>query len=195
MCIVLCPNSSLHCLPVYLSFALSSLFSSPPKMRGLILRRKTGTVSVEVFTFRVHLAFERHTGTEGREPLLSCSVYFVRIPLSFELIFCCINVTKYTGRLTSKRLLFWCYSPCSEDSEKDSCSNKIKTTCCNWFLLFAAHAGIEKDTVDWWSRLFLLYNSSQCLAICNVLALATTSCSVQYGYEIFMLERKCYCDS
>ena len=26
MCIALCPNSSLHCLPVYLSFALSSLF-------------------------------------------------------------------------------------------------------------------------------------------------------------------------
>ena len=41
-------------------------FISPPKMRGLILRRKTGTVSVEVFTFHVHLAFERHTGTEGR---------------------------------------------------------------------------------------------------------------------------------
>ena len=62
-------------------------FISPPKMRGLILRRKTGTVSVEVFTFHVHLAFERHTGTEGREPLFSCSVYFVRIPLPFELIF------------------------------------------------------------------------------------------------------------
>ena len=26
-------------------------FISPPKMRGLILRRKTGTVSVKVFTF------------------------------------------------------------------------------------------------------------------------------------------------
>ena len=56
-------------------------------MRGLILRRKTGTVSVEVFTVHVHLPFERHTGTEGREPLLSCSVYFVRIPLPFELVF------------------------------------------------------------------------------------------------------------
>ena len=42
-------------------------FTSPPKMRGLILRRETGTVSVEAFTFHVHLAFERHTGTEGRE--------------------------------------------------------------------------------------------------------------------------------
>ena len=52
-------------------------FISPPKMGGLILRRKTGTVSVKVFTFHVHLGFERHTGTEGREPLLSCSVYFV----------------------------------------------------------------------------------------------------------------------
>ena len=37
-------------------------FISPPKMRGRILRRKTGTVSVEVFT-----SFERHTGTEGRK--------------------------------------------------------------------------------------------------------------------------------
>ena len=71
-------------------------FISPPKMRGLILRRKTGTVSVEVFTFHAHLAFERHTGTEGREPLLSCSVHFVRFPLPFELIFFCINVAKYT---------------------------------------------------------------------------------------------------
>ena len=88
MCIVLCPNSSLHCLPVNGLLVLCSIqFISPPKMRDLILRRKTGTVSVEVFTFHVHLAFERHTGTEGREPLLSCSVYFVRIPLPFELIF------------------------------------------------------------------------------------------------------------
>ena len=45
------------------------------------------------FTFHVHLAFERHTGTEGREPLLSCSVYFVRIPLPLELIsFFCTNL-------------------------------------------------------------------------------------------------------
>ena len=87
MCIVLCPNSSLHCLLVYLSFLCSIQFISPSKMRGLILRRKTGTVSVEVFTFHVHVAFERHTGTEGREPLLSCIVYFVRIPLPLELIF------------------------------------------------------------------------------------------------------------
>ena len=62
-------------------------FISPPKMRGLILREKLVPFSVEVFTFHVHLAFERHTGTEGREPLLSCIVYFVRIPLPFELIF------------------------------------------------------------------------------------------------------------
>ena len=64
MCIVLCPNSSLHCL--FTCPLLSPVYFSP-KMRGPILRRKTGTVSVEVFTFHVHLAFERHTGTEGRE--------------------------------------------------------------------------------------------------------------------------------
>ena len=66
MCIVLCPNSSLHCLPVYLSFALSSVFL-PPKYVVLFWEEKLGTVSVEVFTFHVHLAFERHTGTEGRK--------------------------------------------------------------------------------------------------------------------------------
>ena len=36
-------------------------------MSGLILGRKTGTVYAEVFTFQVHLAFERHMGTERRE--------------------------------------------------------------------------------------------------------------------------------
>ena len=97
---------TVHALFAGLLVLCSIQFISPPKMRGLILRRETGTVSVEVFTFHVHLAFERHTGTEGREPLLSCSVYFVRIPLPFELIFFFCNLTKYTGRLTSKRLLF-----------------------------------------------------------------------------------------
>ena len=52
---------------VYLSFALSSLFL-PPKCVVLFEKKiKTGTVSAEVFTFHVHLAFERHTGTEGHE--------------------------------------------------------------------------------------------------------------------------------
>ena len=103
---------------------------SPLKMRGLILRGKTGTVSVKVFTFHVHLAFERHTGTEGREPLLSCSVYFVRIPLPFELIFLhqcpkdyCFDVIHHALKIQRKTV----------------CSNKIKTTCYNWSLLFAAH--------------------------------------------------------
>ena len=52
---------------VYLSFSLSSLFL--PK-RCVVLfweETETGTVSVEVFTFHVHLAFKRHTETEGRE--------------------------------------------------------------------------------------------------------------------------------
>ena len=79
---------------------------SPPKIRSLILRR-TSTVSVKVFTFHVHLAFERLTGTEGREPLLSCSVYFVRIPLPFELIFfASMSVELIFFASMSKRLLF-----------------------------------------------------------------------------------------
>ena len=66
-------------------------------MRDLILRRKTGTVSVEVFTFHVHLAFERHTGTEGREPLLSCrQCLFCKNSSALRADFFCINVTKYT---------------------------------------------------------------------------------------------------
>ena len=79
-------------------------FISLPKMRGLILRRKTGPVSVGVFTFHVHLAFERHTGTEGREPVLLCSVYFVRIRVPFKLIF--LHQCNKMYRLTFKRLLF-----------------------------------------------------------------------------------------
>ena len=47
-----------------------------PKVNTILLVEKvsfqeeklvTLTVTVEVFTFHVHLAFERHTGTEGRE--------------------------------------------------------------------------------------------------------------------------------
>ena len=110
-------------------------------MRGLILRRKTGTVSVEVFTFHAHLATA--PGNRMTWALLSCSTYFVRIPLPFEPIFFLLQQRNKIYRLTSKRLLFWCYSPCSEDSEQDSCSNKIKT-CHNCLLLFAAHAGIKK---------------------------------------------------
>ena len=90
------------------------------------------------------LSFRTAHGNRWTWTLLSCSVYFVRVPLPFELIF--LHQCNKIYRLTYKRLLLWCYSPCSEDSEKDSCSNKIKTTCYNWFLLFAAHAGIEKDT-------------------------------------------------
>ena len=69
-------------------------FVSPPKMRGLILRRKTGTVSVKVFTFHVHLAFERHTGTEGREPLLSLQCLFCKNSPALRADFFFINVQK-----------------------------------------------------------------------------------------------------
>ena len=83
-----------------------------------------------------NLAFERHPGTEGRACLasFSCSVYFVRIPLPFQLNF--LQQCNKIYRLTSKRLLFWCYLPCSEDSEKNSCSDKIKTTFFFCFVLF-----------------------------------------------------------
>ena len=164
MCIVLCPNSSLHCLPVFLS---STQFISPPKMRhgGLILRRKTGTVSVKVFTFHVHLALERRPGTEWRE------LYFRVVFILTE--FLCISSWFFLQpcnklhRLTSKRLLFWCYSPCSEDSETDSCPNKIETICYNCLSIICCTCKHWKDTMDWWSGLFLLYNSSQCLTICR----------------------------
>ena len=135
-----------------------------------------------------------------------CNGYFVRIPLPFELIFFWQQCNKMY-KLASKRLLFCCYLPCSKDSEKDRAVVQTKLEqhvltvfLLFAFLLFAAHAGIEKigsfitNIRDWWSRC-LLYNSCQCLGICNVLALATTPCSLQYGYQIFMLERKCSCDN
>ena len=49
---------------VYLSFALSSLFL--PKMRGLTVRRKTGAVSVEVFTFHHQCTFSFRTAHGNR---------------------------------------------------------------------------------------------------------------------------------
>ena len=193
MCIVLCPNSSLHCLPVYLSFALSSLFL-PQKYVVLFWEEKL-VPFLSKFSHFMYIKLSNGTREPKDVSFTFVQCLFCNISSAFRADFFFLHQCNKIYRLTSKRLLFWCYSPCSEDSEKDSCSNKIKTTCYNWFLFFAAHAGIEKDTVDWWSRLFLLDNSSQCLAICNVLAPATTSCSVQYGYEIFMLERKCYCDN
>ena len=87
------------------------------------------------------------------------------------------------------------------DQRKTVVQTKLKQHAVTVFLLFAAHEGIEKN----WElhlkhnrlmkRIISFLRSSQCLGICNVLALATTSCSVQYGYEIFVLERKCYCDN
>ena len=87
-------------------------------------------------TFRFRMAH----GNRRTWALLSCSVYFVRIPLPFELIF--LQQCNKIYRLTSKRLLFWCYSPRPEDSEKDCCSNKIKTC----YYLLHINAGIEKGT-------------------------------------------------
>ena len=175
---------SLHCLftcpllyPVYFS----------PKNAWSYFKKKNWYRFFWSFHVSCTFRFRMAHGNRRTWALLSCSVYFVRIPLPFELIF--LQQCNKIYRLTSKRLLFWCYSPCPEDSEKDCCSNKIKTC---YYLL---HMQALKKALDWWSGLFLLYNSSQCLAICNVLALTTTSCSLQYGYEIFMLVRKCYCDN
>ena len=83
------------------------------------------------------------------------------------------------------------------DQRKTVVQTKLKQHAVTVFLLFAAHAGIEKN----W-ELHLKHNRlmkriislhySQCLGIFNELALATTLYSVQCGYEIFVLERKCY---
>ena len=108
-----------HCIVCLLVFC-SIQFFSPTKMRGLILRRKTGTVSVEIFAFHVHLAFERHPGTEWRE-LSSRAAYKEFLCLSSWFFWKQCNKMY---KLTSKRPLFCFYLPCSEDSEKGSCSDK-----------------------------------------------------------------------
>ena len=79
-----------------------------------------------------------------------CSVYFVRIPLPFELIFFLQQCNKMY-KIASKRLLFCCYLPCSEDSDqrKTVVQTKLEQHVITVFLLFAfllfaAHAGIEK---------------------------------------------------
>ena len=153
-----------HCI-VCLLVLCSIPFISPQKMRGLILRRKTSTVSVEAFTFYVHLAFERLPGTEW--PDLYFRALFILKEFLYLSIWFFLQQYNKIYRLTSKRLLFWCYSPCSEDSENGSCSNKIKTTCYNCLSIICCTCRHWKDTRDWWTGLFLLYNSSQCLAICR----------------------------
>ena len=70
-------------------------FISPPKIPGLILRRKTGTVSVEVFTFHVHLAFE-HTREPKDVSFTFVQCLFCKNSSAFRADFFCINVTKYT---------------------------------------------------------------------------------------------------
>ena len=135
-------------------------------MRGLILRRKTGTVSVKVFTFHVHLAFERHTGTEGSEPLLSCSVYFVRIPLPFELIFLhqcpkdyCFDVIHHALKIQRKTVV----------------QTKLKQhVITGLYYLRHISAGIEKHSRLMKQIISSLQYSSQCLAICK---LCTSSCN------------------
>ena len=50
-------------------------------------------------------------------------------------------------KLTSKRLLFCSYLPCSEDSEKGSCSEKrtkLEQHVITVFRLFAAHEASKK---------------------------------------------------
>ena len=66
MCIFLCPNSSLHCL--FTCPLLYPVYFSPQNAWSYFEKKNWYRFnSVEVFTFHVHLAFERHTGTEGRE--------------------------------------------------------------------------------------------------------------------------------
>ena len=182
MCIVLCKHSSLHCLPVYLSFALSSLFL-PQKCVVLFWEEKL-VPFLSKFSHFMYIYLSNGT-REPKDVSLPFRAVFIlwEFLCRFELIF--LHQCNKICRLTSKRP--YCFDViyhALKIQRKTVAQTKLKQ-----------HAGIEKDTVDWWSRVFLLYNSSQCLAICNVLALATTSCSVQYGYEIFMLERKCYSDS
>ena len=192
---VLKSQSTFIALFVYLTFALSSLFLSKKNAWSyfLILRRKTSRFC-RSFHISCTFSFRTAHGNRRRWALLSCSLYFVRIPLPFKLSQQCNKIY----RLTSKRLLFWCYSPCSEDSEKDSCSNKIKTTCYNTLSIICCtcrhwkrHNRLMKRIISYLQFFSMLSD----LQICNVLALATTSCSVQYGYEIFMFEHKCHCDN
>ena len=66
------------------------------------------------------------------------------------------------------------------DQRKTVVQTKLKQHAVTVFLLFAAHVGIEKN----WElhlkhnrlikRIISFLHSSQCLGICNVLALATT---------------------
>ena len=61
MCIVLCPNSSLHCLPVYLSFALST--GGPSSRCAELLFKKKKSLcerSAREMSYRDKAGYRRH---------------------------------------------------------------------------------------------------------------------------------------
>ena len=178
-------QSTFIALFVYLSFALSSLFLHKKCM--VLFQEEKLVPFLLKFSRFMYISLSNGTREPKDVSFTFVQCLFCKNSFAFRADF--LQQCNKIYRLTSKRLLFWCYSPCPEDSEKDCCSNKIKTC---YYLL---HMQALKKALDWWSGLFLLYNSSQCLAICNVLGLTTTSCSLQYGYEIFMFVRKCYCDN
>ena len=127
---------TVHCIVCRFTCPLLYPVYFPPKNAWSYF----GTVSVKGFTFHVQLAFERHTGTEGREPLLSCSVYFVRIPLPFKLIFLhqcpkdyCFDVIHHALKIQRKTVV----------------QTKLKQhVITGLYYLLHISAGIEKDTVD-----------------------------------------------
>ena len=139
-------------------------FVSPPKIRGLILR-KTGTVCQ---SFHISCTFSFRTAHgNGRtwaftfvqclfcknSPALRADFFLHQCPKDY-----CFDVIDHALKIQRKTVA----------------QTKLKqhVTTALYYLLHIS-AGIEKDTVDWWSR-FLLYNSSQCLAICK---LCTSSCN------------------
>ena len=154
---------SLHCLftcpllyPVYFS----------PKNAWSYFKKKNWYRFCWSFHVSCTFRFRMAHGNRRTWALLSCSVYFVRIPLPFELIF--LQQCNKIYRLISKRLLFWCYSPCPEDSEKDCCSNKIKTC----YYLLHINAGIEKGTrlmkrIVSALQFFSMFSDLQCTSSCN----------------------------
>ena len=134
---------TVHCIVCRFTCPLFYPVYFSPKNAWSYFEKKNWYRFCRSFHISCTFSFRTAHGNRRTWALLSCSVYIVRIPLPFELFFFLHQCNKIY-RLTSKRLLFWCYSPCSEDSEKDSCSNKIKTTCYNEWKLIVIHLFTDK---------------------------------------------------
>ena len=127
MCIVLC-TETVHCIVCRFTCPLLYPVYFAPQNAWSYFEKKTWYRFCRSFHISCTFIFRTALGNRRTWAFAFVQCLFCENSSALRADFFLHQCNKIC-RLTSKRL---CYSPCSEDSEKDSCSNKIKTTCRHW---------------------------------------------------------------